>query len=159
MKKIVIYYSLEGHTKFIANTITKELNCDILELNPEKEISKTGFKRYLQGAKSIMLHEKPILKNKIPDLSEYDSIIIGTPIWAGTFASPINTFVSENKISDKNIAFFACHAGGGAKKCFKKLEGIFKDNKIIGKIDFNDSESETDKEIKVKKWITETFNI
>lgn len=154
MKKLVVFYSLEGHTKSIANIIAEELNCDLLELKPEKEIPKTGFKKFLWGGMSVVFKEKPMLKNKIPSLTEYDTIFIGTPIWAGTYAPPINTFISENEIKEKKVAFFACHGGGGAKKCFDKLEVVLKDNTIIGTIDFSDSEDdEKQKRVKVNEWL------
>lgn len=154
MKGLVVFYSLEGHTKFIADIISEELDCDLLELRPKKEIPKTGFRKYLWGGKSALFNEKPSLINRTPNLNEYDTIFIGTPIWAGTYAPPVNTFISENKISEKNIVFFACHGGGGAKKCFDKLENALKDNTIIGTIDFEDSSNETEKRNKLKEWIS-----
>lgn len=154
MKALVVFYSLEGNTKFIAGTIARELNCDSLELRPEKEFPKSKFRKYIWGGKSVVFHEKPKLKNKISCLDNYDTVFIGTPIWASTYTPPINTFISENKISGKNIAFFACHAGGGAKKCFDKLEGELKGNTILGSIDFNDSSSDSEKREKLKEWIS-----
>lgn len=154
MKGLVVFYSLEGHTKFIADTIAKELKCDLLELKPEKEFPKSKFRKYIWGGKSVVFNEKPKLKNEIPDLDKYDTIIIGTPIWASTYAPPINTFISENEISGKNLAFFACHAGGGAKKCFDKLEGVLKGNNIIGAIDFSDANGQGEKSEKLKEWIS-----
>ena len=154
MKSLIVFYSLEGHTKFIANIIAEELQCDLLELKPEKEIPKTGFRKFFWGGKSAIFKEKPTLQNKIPNLKEYDTILIGTPIWASTYAPPVNTFVSDNEIKQKKFCFFACHGGGGAKKCFKKLEGVLAGNIILGTIDFIDSnDDEKEKRDKVKSWL------
>lgn len=154
MKNLVVFYSLEGHTKSIASIIAAELKCDLLELKPEKEISKKGFTKFFWGGMSVVFKEKPVLKNKIPSLAQYDAIFIGTPIWAGTYAPPINTFISGNEIKQKKVAFFACHGGGGAKKCFDKLEVVLKDNTIIGTIDFSDSkDDEKQKRDKVNEWL------
>lgn len=159
MKGLVIFYSLEGHTKFIADIIAEELDCDLLELKPKKEIPKTGFRKYLWGGKSALFNEKPPLINRIPNLNEYDTIFIGTPIWAGTYAPAVNTFISEYKINGKNVAFFACHGGGGAKKCFDKLENALKGNTVIGTIDFADSSDETEKRNKLKDWISTVYKL
>jgi len=43
MKSLIVFYSLEGHTKFISNIIAEELDCDLLQLKPEKEIPETGI--------------------------------------------------------------------------------------------------------------------
>lgn len=154
MKSLVVFYSLEEHTKSIANIIAKELNGELLELKPEKEIPKNGFKKFLWGGKSAVFKDRPKLQNEIPDLDSYDTIIIGTPIWAGTYTPAINTFISDNKIKGKKLGFFACHGGGGAKKCFEKLRGILSENTILGTIDFADSEEDEEKIKKVNNWIS-----
>lgn len=46
MKSLIVFYSLEGHTKFISNIIAEELDCDLLQLKPEKEIPETGIGRF-----------------------------------------------------------------------------------------------------------------
>lgn len=153
MKALVVFYSLEGHTEAIANIIKNELKCDLLELKPEKEIPKKGLKKFLWGGKSVLFKEKPTLTNSIPNLEQYETIIIGTPIWAGIYAPPINTFISENKIKGKKVAFFACHGGGGAKKCFNKLEDILKENIILGNIEFSEKEEKNQHKIKVQTWL------
>jgi flavodoxin len=155
MKNLVIYYSLEGNTNLIAQTISKEINADILELIPKKEFPSTGFKKYLWGGKSVIFKQKPTLINKDKDINIYDNIFIGTPIWAGTYASPLNTFIDNYKISNKNIALFACHGGGGVGKCFEKFKEAFPNNNFIGEINFLDPlKNNTDENIsKTKDWI------
>ncbi|OOM81307.1 flavodoxin [Clostridium sp. BL-8] len=158
MKGLVVFYSLEEHTKFIADMIAEELKCELLELKPVEEYPKNGIKKYWFGGMGALFKKQPALKNKIQDLSEYDTIFIGTPVWAGTYAPPINTFISKNKIDHKNLAFFACHGGGGAQKCFEKLEAALKDNTILGKIEFADSSTESEKRDKLKEWIRKIIN-
>lgn len=156
MKSLVVFYSLEDHTKLIADILSKELGCDLLELKPEKEFPKTGLKKYFWGGKSALSKEKPNLQNSLPDLKEYDTIFIGTPIWAGTYTPAINTFISDTAIHEKNIALFACHAGGGAKKCFDQLKLELKDNLFLGTIDFKNP-AEADKEKlthDIKEWLS-----
>lgn len=43
MKKLVVFYSFEGNTKFLAEAIANEIKADILELKPKKEIKTKGF--------------------------------------------------------------------------------------------------------------------
>ena len=68
--------------------------------------------------------EKPELEPYDVDLSEYDQVIFGFPVWAGTFTPPLRTFISENKegLKNKNVAAFACQSGAGAEKAFSKLK-------------------------------------
>lgn len=155
MKNLIVYYSLEGNTKFIAESIAKEIEADILELKPKKEIPTSRFKKYIWGGKSVIFKQKPTLINEEIDLNKYHNIFLGTPIWAGTYAASFNTFIANNKICNKNIAIFACHGGGGAEKCFVNLKQVLPDNNFIGEIEFLDPlKNNIDQNIlKVKDWI------
>jgi len=68
--------------------------------------------------------EKPELEPYNVDLSAYDEIIFGFPVWASTFTPPLRTFILENKegLKGKTIAAFACQSGAGAEKAFSKLK-------------------------------------
>ncbi|MEZ4357721.1 MAG: flavodoxin [Eubacteriales bacterium] len=150
MKTLVIFYSLEGNTRFISKIIAKELNADILELKTKKEYPSTGFKKYFWGGKSVVFKEKPVLINDKVDLGLYDNVIIGTPIWAGTYAAPYNTFLKEYNFFGKKIALFACQGGGSTKKCFKMFKEALDGNQFIGEIDFMDPLT-NDKDTNAKK--------
>jgi flavodoxin len=155
MKSAVVYYSMDGHTRFVADIIASETGADVYALKPDKENSKTGFQKYFWGGKSVMFNEKPKLKNALPDLKDYDLVFIGTPIWAARFAPPVNTFLSGCHLQGKKLAFFACHSGGGAAKCFEKMTVILKDNTVIGKLEFKDPAADNAEEIKarIKTWL------
>lgn len=157
MKTLVVFYSLEGDTKFLADIITAELESDVLELKPVKEIPKDGFKKFFWGGKSVLFKDKPKLQTELPDFDDYDTIFIGTPIWASSYTPPIATFVSLADLHNKKLAFFACHAGGGAEKCFTKLKEIYADNTFIGTIDFADPLKDDKEKVKttLKRWLHE----
>ncbi|PLX22208.1 flavodoxin [Candidatus Parcubacteria bacterium] len=134
MKSIVVYYSLTENTKFLAKEIAKFVNADLLELKPEKEISK-GLTKYLWGGKQVFMKEKPKLNKIDKKIENYDQIFIGTPVWAWTFTPPIRTFLSENKIAGKKVYLFASHEGG-LGKTLEDLKKQLENNKQISKIDF-----------------------
>lgn len=136
MKTVVVYYSLEGGTKRYAEIMAKELGADLISLIPEKEVPKSSFRKYLWGGKSVIFKERPKLMNGTLDVSKYDLILLGTPIWAGTFTAPMNTFIHDTKIHGKKVALFACHAGGGVGKCFSSIKEQLAGNIFIGEVDF-----------------------
>lgn len=136
MSTLVVYFSFTGSTKFIAEKIAETMNADIAQLKTSKEYPADGFKKYFFGGKSVIFGEKPDLVNEPIDWNRYDTIIIGTPVWAGSFAPPIKSFISQYKIRGKRIALFASHGGGGAKKCFAKLKKELSGNEFICEIDF-----------------------
>ena len=138
MKNLVVFYSSEGNTKFIASQIAKKVNADILELKTKKEYPNKGFKKYFWGGRSVLFNQKPELIEYDKNINEYDNIFIGTPIWVGTYAPPYNTFLAENKIYNKNIYLFACHGGGGAEKFYNNIKKEIPDNNFVSEIDFNE---------------------
>ncbi len=123
MKTVIVYYSLEGNTEYVVNAISGKLSADVLKLVPKKAYSDKGFSKFFWGGKSAVMAETPELEPYNIDLSEYDQVVIGFPVWAGTFTPPIMTFVRDNKaaLKGKRIAAFACQSGAGAEKAFAKL--------------------------------------
>ncbi len=126
MKTLIVYYSLEGNTDYTATRIANRLGADKLRLRPVKEFTGTGLKKFFWGGKSAMMAEKPKLEDYDVNLAKYDRIIIGFPVWASNIAPPIRTFVEEHKaqLKRKQLAAFACQAGGGADKALQKLKAF-----------------------------------
>ena len=135
MKKLVVFYSLEGNTKFIAQNLAKEIGADILELKPEKEIPKIEPLKHFWGGKQVVMKETPKLKKYDINLADYDTLIIGTPVWSFNFSPPIRTFLKENKIKNKKIILF-CTSEGSKGKTFENLKKELKGNEIIAQIEF-----------------------
>ncbi len=123
MQTLIVYYSLEGNTEYVVNAIAGKLSADVLKLVPKKAYSDKGFSKFFWGGKSAVMAETPELEPYNVDFSEYDQVVIGSPVWAGTFTPPIRTFVKDNKaaLSGKRISAFACQSGAGAEKAFAKL--------------------------------------
>lgn len=123
MKTAVIYYSMSGNTGQTAEKIARQTGADLIRIEPVKEYPSTGFKKFLWGGKSAVMGDTPALQPYRFDV-DYDAIVIGTPLWAGTMAPPIKSFIKENrdKLSGKSISAFICCAGGGAEKAFEKIK-------------------------------------
>jgi flavodoxin len=138
MKAVVVYYSLDGNTELIADMVSKKVGADKIKLQPEKEIAKEGFKKFFWGGKSVIFKEKPVLLNRDLNLDSYDTVIIGTPIWAATFTPAILSFVSQVSLKGKKVHLYACSSGGDAGKCFTKLKELLKDSTIINTVSFKD---------------------
>jgi flavodoxin len=136
MSTLVVYFSFDGNTKFVGEKIAETLGADSIELKTSKNYPAGGFGKYFWGGKSVLFGDKPELTNQSIELSRYDTIVLGTPIWAGSFTPPIKTFLSQYRLEGKRIALFACHAGGGAAKCFAKLKEALSGNMFLGEIDF-----------------------
>lgn len=122
MKIAVVYYSLEGNTKFAAKKIAERLSADLIELKCVKEYPTGKVSKFLWGGKSVTFGEKPALIPYNFNADDYDVVIIGSPVWASKYASPLKTFFAENDISDKKLGLFVCCAGGKTDKCFAEMK-------------------------------------
>ena len=123
MSTLIVYYSLEGNTKFVASEIAKHLGADLLELKPKKNYS-TGVMKYFSGGKDVMTGKKPELEPFDFAKNQYDAIVVGTPVWAASMAPPVRTFLEAYDFSDKKVGFFACCGGGETQKCFDNMSNL-----------------------------------
>ncbi|MBQ5317069.1 MAG: flavodoxin [Oscillospiraceae bacterium] len=138
MKTLVVYYSLEGNTKYAAELIAEKTGADLLRIEPEKAYPDGKLSKFIWGGKSAVMAETPALMPYDTDISSYGCIILGFPVWASNVAPPVRTFVRDNDIKGRKIGFFACQAGTGAEKAFGKLRaaiGIEKEDASLVLID------------------------
>ncbi len=122
-KDLIVYYSLEGNTEYVVGKISDATGADTLRLVPKKAYHTKGFAKFFWGGKSAVMAEKPALEAYDIDLSEYDRVIFGTPVWAGNYTPPLRSFIEENAaaLKGKRFAAFACQSGAGAEKALGKL--------------------------------------
>ena len=154
MKTAVIYYSFEGNCAMVAKIIKEALNADIYEVKTIDKKKRTGFAKYLWGGFQAITHKKPELEPLPIDISTYDLIILGTPVWAASPSPAMYSFLSKTKITGKKIALFCCHAGGKGK-IFGKFRALLPGNTIAGEIDFENAASGESAQLKQKidEWV------
>jgi flavodoxin len=135
MKTAVVCYSLDGNCALVAEQIKTELNAELIQLYMQDDKKRRGLIKILWGGGMVFKHKKPPLKPYTFDPAAYDLIIIGAPVWAGSPAPPIQTFLSNTVISGKKIALFVCH-GGGPGNAFTLFKALLPGNEIIAEADF-----------------------
>lgn len=121
MKTAVVYFSLEGNTKYAAERIAQNLNADLIALIPEKEYPKKGLAKFFHGGKAAVFKDTPDLKPYDYEDGKYDQLILGCPVWASKCAAPINTFLADHekdliRIGGEKIGILLCQSGNGAAK-------------------------------------------
>lgn len=155
MKKLVIYYSFEGNTRFVAESIARETGAELLELKPKKEMKGHGFSKFIWGGRQVMLKIKPELEPLAKNPAEYDFIFIGTPVWASNFAPALRSFFSQVKFRDKKFVLFCTHESQPGKT-FENMRKELAGNEIIGEHDFKNVIKEKDRNAAaVVQWIKE----
>jgi flavodoxin len=136
-KSIVIYYSLEGNTDYIAHAVAEGAGAQLLRLHQQKEIAPTGLMRFVTGGKLIATKGLPPLAEEMPDLSDVEYVFLGTPVWASTFAPALRTFLSQDQLAGKKVACFMCYAGN-AGRVEQDLKQMCPEAEFVGSIGFRD---------------------
>ena len=143
MRTLIVFYYLEGNTAFAAEKLAALLGAETLRLEPEKAYPVSGMKKFLRGGRSAVMGETPALKPYAFRGEDWDRIILGFPVWAGTFAPPIRTFVRDHgkELTDKSAAAFACQSGSGGEKALKKLAALLGRESFDGELVLIDPKS------------------
>ena len=129
-KKILIaYYSYSGNTKSIAEKIQKITGGDIFEIKSVQEYPRNYTDMVNLAKREQQEDIKPELVDS-GDVTEYDTIFIGTPIWWYTFASPVRTFLTAHDFSGKTLIPFCTHGGGGEASTFTDIQNTCPDSDV-----------------------------
>ena len=136
MKTVIIYYSLTGFTASIAEAMAKVMKADTIELKTKKDLRKEpNFQAFIKGGSQVFLKKKPALQEYKFNPDDYDLIIIGTPVWAWTYAPPLRTFFADHHIEGKKAVVFATHQGGPGK-VLKNMSAELADASVVAERDF-----------------------
>ena len=112
-KPLVVFYSRGGNTRLAAKAIAKATGADLYEIKTEKPYPADYQACVKQVADEIKAGTLPALAGDLPDFSKYGEIIVGGPVWWGRAALPVAAFLQKCDFTDKSVAFFVTHGGGG----------------------------------------------
>ena len=128
MKILVIFYSRSNNTQRVAEEIRNSLDCDLEEVIDTQ--NREGALGYMSSAVNAIRKTSANINELKNDISTYDLIIIGTPVWTGKMSTPIRTFIAQNHVKFKNTAFFATATGPKFDGTFKEMEELSKTSPI-----------------------------
>lgn len=118
-KTLVVYFSAQGHTEEVANKIANNLGADIFELEPVDEYSSDDLDWTDSNSRVSQEHEDESLRNielvstSVENWEDYDTVLIGYPIWWGIAAWPVDTFVKSNDFTGKTVIPFCTSSSSG----------------------------------------------
>lgn len=130
MGKIFIYYSLTGNGDEVAEHL-KNNGYNLRKVETNKPLPKNNILRILAGGYKAMINYEDELNNFDKNIEEYDEVIIGSPIWNGRLASPINTVLKMLNLRNKKVSFILYSGSGKAPKAKEIISKKYSDSKII----------------------------
>lgn len=126
-KELVLYFSVYGTAKIVAEEIGRQTGADVLEIEPAEpyDRNRNHYNALLRRAEKEHDEDaRPKIKNDLP-IDKYDRIYIGYPMWCYTFPMIIYTLFDQYDFSGKTIIPFNTHMGsrdGGTYKTIHELE-------------------------------------
>ena len=126
MSKLVAYFSASGKTASLARKLADEAGADIFEIRPAVPYTNEDLNwMNKQSRSSVEMSDKssrPAIADTSVDISKYDTIYIGFPVWWYIAPTIINTFLESADFSGKKIILFATSGGSGFGKAVDNLK-------------------------------------
>lgn len=118
-KTLVVYYSATGNTEEVARTIADSTGGDLFELIPVEPYTSADLNWTDENSRVSVEHDDPqqryveLTQTSAENWDEYDTVLIGYPIWWGIAAWPVNEFVTNNDFTGKTVIPFATSSSSG----------------------------------------------
>lgn len=157
---LVLYASRTSNTERVAKLIQTTLDCDILEVEPETPYDN-DYNAMLERSQgelaAIRQGNYPPVKTSVENFNDYDIVFIGYPIWYGSMATPIQTFLHNHasKLAGKRIALFATSGSSGISTSVNEARNLCPDATIIDRTLLLTSSSLSQMATRVPAWLEE----
>ena len=126
---LVSYFSASGETKRVAEKIASTINGDLFEIEPKEKYTDADLDwTNKQSRSSVEMKNKsfrPEMKENRIDISNYDIILIGFPIWWGVCPTVVNTFIESKDFTGKTLIPFCTSGGSGMSYAEKDLRKTY----------------------------------
>ena len=162
-KSIVIFFSHAGdnysvgnievgNTKIVADYISEIKGADQFEIVTHKYDGMAYMPLIELAKEEANKGELPPYEGTAPDLSQYDTVFIGGPVWWGTYPQVMFTLFKDINLDGKTVIPFTTHEGSGLASCASDVKKAFPKAKVTGEFSIYGHEVRTSK-AKVEKWL------
>ena len=162
-KSIVIFFSHAGdnysvgnievgNTKIVADYISEIKGADQFEIVTHKYDGMAYMPLIELAKEEANKGELPPYEGTAPDLSQYDTVFIGGPVWWGTYPQVMFTLFKDINLDGKTVIPFTTHEGSGLASCTSDVKKAFPKAKVTGEFSIYGHEVRTGK-AKVEKWL------
>lgn len=157
---LVLYASRTSNTERVAQQIQATLDCDILEVEPAMPYDNdynAMLERSQEELAAIRQGNYPPVKTSIENFDDYDIVFVGYPIWYGSMATPMQTFLHEHasKLARKRIALFATSGSSGMSSSANEARRLCPEATIIAQTLLLTSSTLSQMTNRVPAWLEE----
>jgi flavodoxin len=117
-KTLIVYHSRSGYTRRVAQALAKRLNADLDEIRIMQHLG--GALGYAMCAVEAIAGLAPALRPSHRDPAAHELVVVGTPIWFWSLASPVRSWLERHALK-RRVAFFCTMGGSGAQRVFSTM--------------------------------------
>ena len=154
-KKLVAYFSASGVTASLAKNLAAAIGADLFEIEPVIRYAKADLDWTNEKSRSsVEMNDKssrPAVAKKLGNMSEYDEVFVGFPIWWYIAPTIVNTFLEGYDLAGKTIIPFATSGGSGMGETNEYLANSCKGAKLVEGMVFRRNAGADE----LKKWAEE----
>ncbi|MGO8909902.1 MAG: flavodoxin family protein [Bradyrhizobium sp.] len=121
-RTLVVFYSRSGTTRRIAEALSAALKCDLEEITEPRP--RTGFFGYIRSLLEASRKRPSTILPKKHEVSSYDLVVIGTPVWAWSLSSPVRAYLMATASQLPKVAFFCTLGARGSESAFAQMTAI-----------------------------------
>ena len=151
-KILVAYFSHSGNTKKIAEEIQSKTGGELFEIKTVNAYSDDYDTVLDEAKKEFNDNARPELSDSVKDMAQYQTVIIGYPIWWGDMPMAVYSFLDEYDLSGKTVLPFCTHGGSGLSETDKNIQNEEKDAKVADGLVISDS-SLDDADGDIDQWL------
>lgn len=129
-KTLIAYFSWGGKTKALARAVAVKSGADLFQIKTIKDYSRIYLMAVAEAKMEHFQNERPAILGKPADFAQYDTVMIGFPIWWFTCPNVILTFLEENDFKGKTIIPFCTYGSSGKGKCEQAMQAACPDAKF-----------------------------
>ena len=156
-KVLVAYFSASGVTKKLASTLAEASGGDLFEIVPAEPYTKSDLNWMNPKSRSSVemkdRSSRPAIASKIDDISSYDAVFVGFPVWWYREPSIIDTFAGQYDFTGKTIIPFATSGSSGIGSSGENIAAIAKGAKVVPGERFKASTSADELRSWASRWL------
>lgn len=139
-------YIEKGNTSIVADIIAEQTGGDLFEIRtlsayPDNYEETTDIAKQEQKENA-----RPELADNLEDISDYDVVFIGYPVWWGDMPMAVYTFLERHDLSGKTIVPFCTHAGSGLSSTESSIAALFPNATVLDGLAISGSTAQNNKE-------------
>jgi flavodoxin len=119
---LVVYYSRSGATATVAGALATALHADLEAIVEHRD--RSGVAGFLRSIVDAVTRRGTEIEPAKRDVSAYELVVIGGPVWAGSVSAPVRAWLAANKAKLRRAAFFCTYGGHGSDTVFRQMREL-----------------------------------